>query len=93
MLTEERLQTLAIVDLVLEMTPHPLFQSVRGPVHVQGQTVAVQDLVHIVISPQSEPMLARSIVRICVDDVGNWSFLRDSLRNSIAENRAVKDAS
>ena len=34
-LTEDRLQTLAVVDLVFEMTPQPLFQRMRGPVHFQ----------------------------------------------------------
>lgn len=69
------------MDLVLEMMPHPFFQGVCGP-------VTVQDLAHTVVNPQGKPILARSIVRIRVDHVGNWAFLRESLGKSIARDHA-----
>ena len=74
------------------MTIHPLRDWVCGAVHVQRESVTIQKLTHVPFSPHPDPVLFGLIVRICVDNVGGRSFLRQCLGESISRNSPVKEA-
>ena len=82
------------MDLVLEMTVHPLFQGRCCAVHVQRDGVTVHDLAHVTVGPHGDPMRPGLVVRVRVHDVGVRTLvLGQRLGKSIARDGPVVDAS
>ena len=84
------LKGFAIGGQVLPMTHDPFSQGGGLLILCQGQGITVHHLALVVVGPERQPMLSRSMVGVGVDDVGLRVGLERGLGQTIARHRLVE---
>ena len=84
------LKGFAIGGQVLPMTHDPFSQGGGLRILGQGQGIAVHHLALVVVGPERQPMLPRSMVGVGVDDVGLRVGLERGLGQTIARHRLIE---